>query len=295
MSHTLSHVALLKPGAHEALPFLGREDEAARLREAILRRESLLIAGPPGIGKTALVIRVLGGLSCDARCRTFCMDGMEGLQPLLRWLVKELYRAGDSTLRSRLHAEGVRSNTFKGWLTQQSTSRLKGAVYRAVEKGRYAVLLDHVPPLTHAVAKVVRELVWMRNTPVYLVARGFGEEDVGHVTNLYWSGRQRLALGPLPGAPARELLERSIRGFGLAEMNLADFREEILKLSDGNPGAIVTMCRLATQPKYHYSSRIKTKLVYIDYLMNVQGRFGLRSDLDGGKQHQGRTRSDERR
>lgn len=253
------------------MPFLGREEETDRLREAILRRESLLIAGPRGIGKTTLISKVLGGLSCDARWRIFCMDGIEGLQPLLRCLVKELYRTRDSALRSQLRAEGVRSNTFEDWLAQRSTSRLKGAVYRAAEKGRYTVLLDHVPPFTHAVAKVFRELVWMRNTPVCLAARGFGEEDIGHAANLYWASRHRLALGPLPEAAARELLESCIRRFGLAEINVADFCDETLKLSAGNPGAIVNMCRLATEPKYHYGLRIKAKLVYIDYLMNLSG------------------------
>jgi energy-coupling factor transporter ATP-binding protein EcfA2 len=276
----------VNPDPEEESPFLGREEEAARLRAAILQRESVLIAGPQGIGKTALVTHVLGELPPEARRGTLWVDGIEGLQPLLRELVKELHRAGDSTLHSRLRAERVRTNNFKGWLTQQSASRLKGEIYRATENGRYTVFFDHLPPLTHAMAKVLRELVWMRNTPAYLVARGFGEEDVGRAASLYWAGRHRLALGPLPAAAARELLEISIRRFGLAGMNLDGFCNQILKLSSGNPGAIVNMCSLASQSKYHYGSQIKTQLVYIDYLMNLQGRFALRGELDSRKQYQ---------
>ena len=275
---------LVNPDTEEESPFLGREEAAARLRAAILGRESVLIAGPRGIGKTALVTHVLGELSSEARRRMLCVDGIEGLQPLLRELVTELHRAGDSTLRSRLHAERVRSNNFKGWLTQQSSSRLKGEIYRAAEKGRYAAFFDHLPPLTHAMAKVLRELVWMRNTPVYLVARGFGEEDVGRAASLYWARGQRLALGPLPEAAARELLDISIRRFGLAGMNLDGFCNEILKLSSGNPGAIVNMCRLAAQSKYHCGSRIKTKLVYIDHLMNHGGSARGGSERNGTEQ-----------
>lgn len=281
----------MNPDPEEESPFLGREEEAARLRAAILRREGVLIAGPQGIGKTALVTHVLGELPCEARRRTLCVDSIEGLQPLLREFVKELHRVGDSTLRSRLQAERVRSNNFKVWLRQQSTSRLKGEIYRAAEKGRYTVFLDHVQPLTHAMAKVLRELVWMRNTPVHLVARSFGEEDVGHAASLYWASRQRLALGPLPEAAARELIEISIRRFGLAGMNLDGFCKEILKLSSGNPGAIVNMCGLASQSKYHYGSRIKTKLVYIDHLMNHGGSEGCGSERNGAERHQGGTPS----
>jgi hypothetical protein len=213
----------------------------------------------------------LGGLSGDVRRQSLRVDGIEGLQPLLRGLVEELYRAEDAPLRSRLRAEGVRSSIFKRWLAQQSTSLLKGEVYRAAETGGYTVFLDHVPPLTHAMAKVLRELIWMRNTPVCLVARGLGEEEVGHAAGLYWAGRQRLVLGPLPHAAARALLEICIRRFGVAKMDLGNFREEILKLSAGNPGAIVSMCRLAMDAKYHFGSRIKTKLVFIDCLMSLSG------------------------
>jgi hypothetical protein len=128
------------------------------------------------------------------------------------------------------------------------------------------------PPLTLAVAKVVRELVWMRNTPVYLVARGSGPEEVGHAANMYWDERQRLILEPLHGSAARELLEWCIRRFGLARLNLDDFREAVLSMSGHNPGVLVKMCELAAEPRYHYGSRIKTRLIHIDCLMSLNGR-----------------------
>lgn len=264
------------------LPLIGRESEALLLHDAILRRESLLLGGPPGVGKTALVLKVVGELPSDITGSTFYLSGVDGLNPLLCSLLERLYAAENLPLRRQLHSEGIRESTFKNWLRHQSSSRLKGALYRAFEKGTYWIFLDHCPPLSHAVAKVVRELVWMRNTPVYLVARGFTQEDIGHVTNLYWSERQRLVLGSLSEAASRELLESCIRRFGLANMDLGGFREEILKLSGRNPGAIVKMCSLASEPRYHFGSRIKTKILHIDYLIDTRGSDVL-ADKNQGK------------
>lgn len=283
MSQTLPHPPPLEQESQGNLPLLGRNEEAARLRDTILLRQPLLIAGPAGIGKTALLSHVLPGLPRQVRNRTLHLDGIEGLQPLLRGLLRELERVGDATLRARLGTGGIRSRTFEDWLGRQSTSRLKGAVYQAMGQGGYAVLLDHVPSLTHGVAKVVRELVWMQDTPVYLAVRDQRERTMGDLANVYWGTPQRLALGALPDAAALELLERSVVRLGLGKMDLGNFRQEILKLAAGNPGAIVNMCRLAADSKYHYGSRIKTKLVYIDHLMSLRSRFACGSVLSGGK------------
>jgi len=250
------------------IPFVGRESEALRLRDAILKRESLLITGPAGIGKTSLVLKVLGGLPPATTRNCLYLSGDEGVQPLLRCLLQQHYELEDATLRRQLHVEGIRENTFKSWLKQQPTSRLKGAVYRSMEKNSYWVFIDHFPPLTHAEAKIVRELVWMRKTPVFLLARGLTEREAGHVGSVYWGSKQQLSLGPLPEQAGRELLEFCIQKFDLGKLDLEDFREEVLRFSGLLPGAILKMCSLASDPRYQYGLRIKTKLIYIDSLVN---------------------------
>jgi hypothetical protein len=260
------HVRITEPLAD--FPLVDRESEALRLHDAILKRESLLISGPAGIGKTALILKVLSEVPSAVARHCFYLSGVEGVQPLLRWLILRLYESDDATLRRQLHVEGIRDNTFKSWLKHQPTSRLKGAVYRSMEKGNYTVFLDHLPPLTHAEVKIVRELVWMRKTPVFFLARGPTERDIGHVANIYWGSRQQLSLHPLPERAGRELLECCIWKFTLGNLELEDFREEVLRLSGLVPGAIVRMCRLAQAPKYRYGSRLKTKLIHIDCLMS---------------------------
>ena len=251
---------------------IDRKIESLRLHQAIGKRESLLICGPAGVGKTALISKVLAELPGDMARSVISVDGVIGLRPLLRALLHNLHAAEDSTLRKQLRAEGVGREGFKNWLKSQHTSRLKGAVYRSMQIASYWVFLDHLPPLTLALAKVVRELVWMRNTPVYPVTRGSSLEEVGHVANTYWGEHQRLILEPLPESAARELLESCIRRFDLARLKLDDFRKAVLLMSGCNPGALVRMCELAAEPRYHHGSKIKVRLIHIDYLMSLNGR-----------------------
>ena len=264
---TRPNPADVRPEARITPTPVGRDSQKARLRQAIQNRQGLLIWGPAGIGKTALVMRVLEDHPVAAAGSIIYLSGVGSLRPLLRTLLRRLHDIEDVTLRRQLRSEGVRKATFDSWLRSLSTSRLRGALYRSMEAGQYWVFLDHLPPLTHAVAKVVKELVQMRDTPVYIVARGQSKAEIGHVTDLYWSDRQRLNLGPLPAKAARDLLEWCIRHYDLTSLNLEGFREELLRRSGRIPGALIKMCALAAEPRYHYGTQIKTKLIHIDSLV----------------------------
>jgi len=256
---------------HGLPAFFDRESEARRLRGAILKRESLVICGPAGIGKSALLLKVIRGLAGELAESCLHLAGFKDLQDLLRQLIRALYELDDPYLRQQLHTEGVTVLTFETWLKALSSSRLRGTLYRTVERGDYRIFLDHIPPLTRAVAKVIKELFWMRNTPVYLLMRDGAEHRIDQFSHFfYWGDRERLSLQPLPAEAAAELLESCIGQFGLSQFDLVGFREEILGLSKQVPGAIVQMCALAADPRYRYGSRIKTKSVYIDYLMSGQ-------------------------
>ncbi len=252
-------------------PFLDRERESRRIEEALREKASMMICGPAGVGKTALILNVLRCLPAKVTGQCVYLPGFKDLQDLLRNLIRALYDRRDLPLRQQLHTEGVTVRSFDGWLKNLSSSRLRGTLYRAVERGEYRVILDHPPPLTHAIAKVIKELFWMRKTPVYLLVRdteGYRADRFARF--FYWGPQERLTLGPLPMETATELMDLSIERFGLSALDIDDFREEVLELSGGVPGAIVKMCGLAADPRYQYGSRIKTKLVHIDYLMSAQ-------------------------
>jgi len=256
-------------GTARTLCFVDREAETRRLRQAILNRESLMICGAAGIGKSALISKVIDELPKGVAARCIRLRRMKDLPDLLRRLVRALYEARDHNLRRELHGQGVSTATFEAWLNGLSSSRLRGTLYRASENGDYRIFLDHLKPVTGAVRKVIKELFWMRRTPVYLVPRELTEDGVGRLIRaFYWSDAERLVLGPLPMPAACQLLESCIARFGLSKLNLEGFRDEVLGLSGRVPGAIVGMCSLAADARYQYGSRVKTKLAYINYRIN---------------------------
>lgn len=84
---------------------------------------------------------------------------------------------------------------------------------------------------------------------------------------MFWNDRMRLHVGALPVTSARELVEWCIGRFGLAGLDLDGFREDILEFSGMLPGAILRMCAAASDRRYQFDGRIKTKLLHVDYLM----------------------------
>ncbi len=248
--------------------FVDRDSERGRLREAILKPQSLVIGGAPGVGKTALLSHVIQSLPAGLRSRCLCIGGARDLQDLLRRLIRALYEAQDARLRAQLHREGISHLTFESWLKALTSSRLRGTLYRAIEGGDYRVFIDHLSQLTLAAAKVIKELFWMRRAPVYLVPQAGAERLLARFDRFfYWGDQESLTLGPLPRVAANDLLENCIERCNLLALDLTGFRAEVLELSKCVPGAIVKMCALAADARYQYGSRVKIKSVYIDYLL----------------------------
>ena len=245
--------------------FLGRQNELVRLQEAIRKRESLLIWGLPDSGKTTLVARAISQLPEKVVRRCICATGNGSPQEILRSLAQGF--AEDPLFRSKFRADTGYGASFSHWVRQQSSLRLRGLLYRAAGSGEYWIFLEDLAPMTHMLTRIVKELMLNQETPIYAIASGWTYEELGHGSQLYWNDRQRLQVGSLSSHSAKELLEWSIRKFGLSQFDLDGFREDILEFSGMLPGAILRMCAAASDRRYHFEGRIKTKLLHVDYLM----------------------------
>jgi hypothetical protein len=250
----------------EAGIFLGRQSELARLQEAIRKRESLLIWGASNSGKSALVARALSNLPERITRRCVCAHGNGAPQEILREIVQGFVE--DSLFRSKFRADTGFGASFTHWVKAQTSLRLRGLLYRAAGAGEYWIFLEDLVPMTHMLARIIKELMLNQETPIYAVAQGWTYSELGHGAQLYWNDRQRLYVGGLTLSVAKELLEKCIRRFGLERFDLDGFREDILEFSGLLPGAIVQMCSAAAGAHYHFEGRIKTKLLHVDYLMN---------------------------
>jgi hypothetical protein len=248
---------------------VGRERELYRLRTAIQKRESQLIWGQRDAGKTFLIRQAISGLPEAERGKCVYWTGTATGRHLVSRFLRGLYVAGDPVVRRKVHADRAGELTMDRWLNKQSLLRLRGILFSAAEHGDYRFFVDHLPPLTHKMAHLLKEIMYRCKTPVYLTGHGYSQREIGYAWSLYWADEYRLQLEPLAESAAQELLEMCISNFGLASLDLAGFREEILHFSERLPGSIVKMCELAADSRYHYGDRVKLKLVHVDYLMQA--------------------------
>jgi hypothetical protein len=273
--------------ALEAGIFLGRQNELVRLKEAIRKRESLLIWGVPHSGKSALLARALAEVPSKMARQCILATGNGSPQEILRSIAYGF--AEDPLFKAKFRADTGCGASFALWVKHQTSLRLRGLLYRAASAGEYRIILEDLAPMTHTLMCIVKQLMWNHKTPIYAVARKCTYNELGHAAQLYWNDRQRLQVGELSVPAAKELLEWSIRRHRLARFDLERFREDVLEFSGVLPGAMVRMCAAAEDARYHFNGRIKTKLLHVDYLLNrCQGM--LQASGHGSQQaHEKRT------
>jgi len=253
------------PFAPETGVFLGRHSELARLQEAMRKRQSVLIWGVAESGKRTVVTRAISQMPERVVRRCIRATGNGSPQEILRGIAEGL--SDDPLFKAKFRADTGYGASFPHWVRQQSSLRLRGLLYRAAGAGEYWIFLEDLAPMTHMLVRIVKELIINQETPIYAIAPGWTYEELGHGAPLFWNDRLRLHLGALPVASAKELVEWSIQRFGLSQLDLDRFREDILEFSGMLPGAILRMCAAASDSRYQFDRRIKTKLLHVDYLM----------------------------
>ncbi len=247
---------------------IGRESELRQLHSAFKKRKSQLIWGASHSGKTFLVAKMLSELPEGERRKCICWDGPVTRRQLVEHLIQGLYFAGDPLVKRKVQADRQNEAPLHRWISEQSALRLRGILFTAAEQGDYRFFLDHLPPMSHTLAQLLKEIMYRTKTPIYLAGHGYSQGEIGNAWTLYWTDEYRIHLGPVSESAARQLIEACIQRFDLGFLDLNDFREGLLHLSGHLPGSIVKMCELAANPRYHYGDQLKLKLLHVDYLLS---------------------------
>ncbi len=229
----------------------GRERELEELRRRLSSRESFALHGPSGAGKTFLLRQVLTTLPNVL----YCPDS-PAAQSVFQSLAAELVIAKNRRARYSLHNGRAISN--------KSTIALRGIVLEALRDGDYWVVLDHLKAPAAALSADVRDIMFYGNTRVLAVARSAHMEDLGFLARIFVLRSERMPLPNLGRSEARRFAEESAQLAGLLASNLSDFLDRIVELSNGSPGAIVTMIKMALLPRYRIQGHIKISPLYID-------------------------------
>jgi DNA-binding CsgD family transcriptional regulator len=223
-------------------PLVGRAPELAVLHRAldgaVTRGCALLLRGDPGVGKSALLEAVAGG-AADRGWRVLRTDGtpaeqrlpLAGLHKLLRPVhsaIGGLPRSRRETLEGAFGAAEADLDVFRVAL---ATLDLLSAVAAAAP---VALLIDDAQWLDQASAEIFAFVARrLEADPVLLVAASRS----GDAQPLLEAGLPELAIGPLDGATAVTLLDRTSPVLGAAT------REAVLDVAAGNPLALLELPR----------------------------------------------------
>lgn len=188
---------------NHSLSFAGREKELAHLFELYSARRCVLLVGPAGIGKTALLQRIRQQfplLICEetSSLRRIC----DGLERQLGW-------------------------THYKMNVVERKNRLAQYLARRGEP----VALDHLAFTPPRVARFIATL--SESIPVWLACRSDQAHDIGRVwEHLYRF--ERIEVGALTRRETRLLIEHAVNT-GAIQSEAASHTNDLYRMSKGNP------------------------------------------------------------
>lgn len=226
-----------------------REEELACLQNQAKTRKSLLVFGPAGAGKSRLLQTFV-----QSQPLAVYVPQMRSPREFLLALLKGLNFA-DS--RTKLPANiGV-----------MSSSSLKGIVHRTLDTARFLMVLDHLDGPSRVVTGMIKDLHYFGRTPVIFASRSPHMEDIGAMQTLCALRSERLEIRNWPQSIAVEFAQREAERTQLWASNLSSVLPSLVEWSEGNPGAIIEMIKMARLPQYQVRDQIKAHILYIDYRM----------------------------
>jgi hypothetical protein len=148
-----------------------------------------------------------------------------------------------------------------------STSSLKGIVQRALAEFPVMLVLDHLAGPSRVVTGIIKEFSDYGRRPIYFAARTPHMEDIGTLQPMCADRSERLEIRNFGPAVALEFAKREAERTGLRASNLDSALHSLVEWSEGNPGSILQMLKMADLPRYRMGDQIKAHVLYLDFRM----------------------------
>jgi hypothetical protein len=241
--------ALPSPDA-QYLAAVDRTEELARLRAQAQKRKSMLVFGPEGVGKTRLLLTFV-----QNQPFALYVSPIRSPRDLMMALIQGLRRLDKRELRLPSNANSL------------STSSLKGIVQRALAEFPVMLVLDHLAGPSRVVTGIIKEFSDYGRRPIYFAARTPHMEDIGTLQPMCADRSERLEIRNFGPAVALEFAKREAERTGLRASNLESALHSLVEWSEGNPGSILQMLKMADLPRYRMGDQIKAHVLYLDFRM----------------------------
>jgi len=241
--------ALQQPTS-QYLAAVDRADEMVRLQAQAHRRKSMLLSGEQSVGKTRL-------LEVFVKTQPYALyiGRVQAPRDLVLGLIERLQRLNRPDLR------------LPGNPKSLSTSSLKGVIQRSLDHAPFLLVLDHLSGPSRVVTGMIKEMNDYGRTPVIFASRAPHMEDIGTLQPMCADRSERIELKNFSPTIALEFAQREAERTALWASNLAQALRLLVEWSEGNPGSIVYMLKMAHLPKYRMGDQIKAHVLYLDYRM----------------------------
>jgi energy-coupling factor transporter ATP-binding protein EcfA2 len=247
-------------GGTNDIPLVGLLKEKFRIEEAVRRGESLLVLGPAGSGKTALVRAV----AASTKGAVYVAH-----RPVLHDMLASLATALVVTRHPRFDRLVKNGKPPEKWADEQTSVHLRGLIWSGLEASPCLIVLDSIEGSSHQAYRFFQRVYHSPGMKMIAVSRD--PIRLGELHRLFWDPRRTIQTMPLSDSDASTLFELAADRFGLREFNLADFRPRVLENAKGNPGQIVEICRMARDPQYRSGKHLMFAPLRIDLMTRYLG------------------------
>jgi hypothetical protein len=250
------------------LRVVGRERELASLREHIRARRSVLLSGPAGFGKTA-VLQALYAEWDASRDGVAILYGAESRTPrsLITHLLINLFLD-----RGRLESQHIQRrrsvaslDELRRFVAHERLPELMRMVHQNLERDRVSLGLDHLDDPHPKVTSMIE--AWLETTPLILVARR--AEALGRAQWLFPSCA-RVELAPLDETTLRGIARHFVGGMSSCHLDDVDL-DQAARLAAGSPRRLQELLRAAARRDYQERGVVQWRLIELDLRIRAIG------------------------